>query len=688
MKAAVTPTLTDRAYWERVPTIRELDADRASTFQPLFDRWLPHGTGREAIEIGAYPGVHLAALSRSHDYRPVAVDFLPRVHELGPAFQRAGFPAVETIQADFLEWNSSRLFAVVMSFGFIEHFADPGVVLRRHWDLVEPGGYLVVGTPLFGPWQWRLRMCIYDAANRKATYATHNVEAMRPGALERFCAELPEAEPIFAGPYGYMDTWFGFRDPYVRALGIPAIAIWKAVAWLPRLLGKSSYKFSPYAIMVVRKQCGRGLEHNGDAGWADQVREGGMKRPSGMTLATAARVRLHGIVCTAGNLLREFRANPLRLWRHSHSPWARLEGSRQFDALLARYPASPIDSAGCRIGVLKDFGQHYCRYEKACRELAVDHRVIDLTAPDWLSAVRTSGCDGFIAHPDPYTLPWKTLFDERLRILHVDLGYPVHPDLNALWFYESKRRMAYWLEANAVAHPGTRVFYDRKAAFAFAAGAAYPMICKTDLGSSAGGVVLLRRRGQAFRLIARAFGAGLLGRGRDPRDREWGFILFQQYCAGVREFRIIQIGDSWFGYEKLTSRQDGFHSGSGKTSLTLPPEKVFDLAREVSLKGGFTAMSYDVFMCPDGTVLVNELQVMFYAYNPSQMYHEGIPGRMRHDGTGWRFEEGLYCRNGCANLRIAELVGRLRATKSTVGSRSPAEPRVQESAFHNRDNLA
>ena len=372
-------------------------------------------------------------------------------------------------------------------------------------------------------------------------------------------------------------------------------------------------------------------------------------------------IRLHGGLCTLGNLMREWRANPSRMWRRHRNPWARLADPRQFDDLLARYPLAPLDSTGCRIGILKGYDQQYRRYENACRELNVPHQVLDVAASDWLAQVRASGCNGFIAHPTPYTRPMRDVFAERLHILSKDLGLPVHPDDNSLWLYESKRRMAYWLEAHDVPHPATHVFYDRKSAFTFASAATYPMICKTDLGSSAGGVFMVRRRGQAFRLITRAFGAGLLGRGRDPRDREWSEILFQTYIPNAREFRVIQIGDSWFAHEKIAHAETGFHSGSGTSAWNVPPDRVFDFCREAGGKGGFRAMNYDVFMTPAGELMINELQAVFAAYNPSQMYRDGIPGRMVFADNCWHFEEGVFCRNGCANLRVAELVGRIRA---------------------------
>jgi len=63
----------DRGYWSRLPD----EFAARSVFQPYFDRWLPRSNG-EAIEIGAWPGTHLAALTRSHDYRPVALDYQER----------------------------------------------------------------------------------------------------------------------------------------------------------------------------------------------------------------------------------------------------------------------------------------------------------------------------------------------------------------------------------------------------------------------------------------------------------------------------------------------------------------------------------------------------------------------------------------------------------------------------------
>lgn len=247
--------LTSRAYWDASSHAGlRLTAPVRSEFQPIFDRYLPKDASGCALEIGACPGVHLGAVARSHGYKPVALDFLPRVHTLKDAFAEVGLPEIETIQADFLAWESDRRFALVMSLGFIEHFGDPVDVVRRHWRLVDEGGCLVIGLPLFGPAQLWLRRCILPSDMLERILATHNLSATNVAFLAKTCAELPGARTLFGGPVWQMHTWFRLNEAYIGAGGKAILAAWKTVAVLPRLLRWSSPVFSPYALFIVRRE--------------------------------------------------------------------------------------------------------------------------------------------------------------------------------------------------------------------------------------------------------------------------------------------------------------------------------------------------------------------------------------------------------------------------------------------------
>jgi glutathione synthase/RimK-type ligase-like ATP-grasp enzyme len=222
--------------------------------------------------------------------------------------------------------------------------------------------------------------------------------------------------------------------------------------------------------------------------------------------------------------------------------------------------------------------------------------------------------------------------------------------------------MSYWLEANGIPHCRTHVFYSREGALEFARSADLPLVAKFDMGSRSVGVEILRSRSAVLQYVDQRFGEGMVCPGANGLDREWGSVLFQEYLPGIAEWRMIRIGESYFGHQKL--RDGEFHSGSGKVGWYDPPRKLLDFVRELTDNAGYTAMNMDIFEAPEGHFVVNEIQSHFAAYIESQMYIDGRPGRYRYDYAKrkWRFEEGIFCRNGCCNLRVEALLDLLDRT--------------------------
>lgn len=313
-----------------------------------------------------------------------------------------------------------------------------------------------------------------------------------------------------------------------------------------------------------------------------------------------------------------------------------------------------------RLGIVKEFTRLHSLYIGACRELGVPYCVVDISGPDWIEQIERSGCDAFLVRPSGQITVWKQMYDERLRILVQDLGKVIFPTYDEIWFYESKRRMHYWLAANGVPHPRTWVFYDRSQALAFAQEATLPIVFKADFGSGSKGVRILRDRPAMRRLIHRCFRRGFLKTGSDRRDRQWGSVLFQEFLQDATEWRMIRIGDSFFGYEKL--RRGAFHSGSHRWRYGRPSSELLDFVKEITDRYCFRSMDIDVLVTPPQRYLVNELQTVFGMGNPYEMcVVNGRPGRMVHDGEAndWRFEEGLFCQNKLCTLRVQTLVHQL-----------------------------
>jgi hypothetical protein len=315
---------------------------------------------------------------------------------------------------------------------------------------------------------------------------------------------------------------------------------------------------------------------------------------------------------------------------------------------VSSYPAK----VEVRLGIIKSYSFWHQYYMAACRDLGVPYCTIDIERDDWIDQVRSSGCRAFLVWPTAHLSVWKQMYDERLALLAGPLGKLVHPDIDAMWIYESKRRMHYWLAAEGFPHPKTWIFYNRDDAVAFADVAELPIVTKTDLGAVASGVRIIRNRDELRRVVQEAFGRGVLRRDTDRRDREWGNVLFQRFIPGASEWRIIRVGDSYFGYEKI--RVGDFHSGTAQWRYVRPTDNLLNLTHELTDRGRFTSMSVDILLDEHGNFYVNELQAVFGMLKEYACMVDGKIGRMlREGGTGmWRFEEGDFCRNRMCNLRV------------------------------------
>ena len=328
-------------------------------------------------------------------------------------------------------------------------------------------------------------------------------------------------------------------------------------------------------------------------------------------------------------------------WFASRNPLADVLASDENDF------QSPV-----RVGILFNRAHFHRNFVAACREMSVPFRVLDISGADWRSVISQSGCGLIMAWPDATLVPLAKVIKDRLDLVESSLGLPVFPRSCERWMYEDKNRMADWMRCNDVPHPKTWIFHDRDEAMAFARSCRLPIVFKTSFGAAASGVRILRRRVQVNRIVRRVFRRGISPDGHDFRDRQWRNLLFQEYLPAIREWRMVRIGESYFGHPK--GQVGDFHSGSGVAEWDMPEVRHMELLHEVTEKGGFRSMSVDIFETPDGRLLVNELQTVFGASTSiEQMKKDGVPGRMVRTGGGqWRFEPGPFARNACANERI------------------------------------
>ena len=346
---------------------------------------------------------------------------------------------------------------------------------------------------------------------------------------------------------------------------------------------------------------------------------------------------------------RHFLQRFVDLSRYKRDYWAMINPLSQVEQGDDNAYGSP-----CRIGIIRNQWHRHTQYIMACQEMKVPFKVLDIAGPDWIERIKESECGFFLVWPDADSLPWSTMIKDRILILESVLGYPVVPSSHELWMYEDKCRVYYWLEAQGLPHPRTWVFYRKDEAWRFIQHCPLPMVFKMSMGSSALGVEIVRNRRRLQRLVKRAFGKGHTPPRQDYRDVQRGSILFQEYLPEIREWRLVRIGDSYFGH--LKGRVGDFHSGSGVAEWDVPEYRHLDFLHQITERGQFFSMAVDTFETLDGRLLVNELQTVFGArISIDQLKVDGVPGRMVRQGeSSWRFEAGDFARNACANERVRQ----------------------------------
>ena len=211
-----------RPFWKRVTRLikRLLGRKIVDSMQSyadyclwdiIYEKHMPRSAGAAVLEIGSAPGVHLVKLRDRFGFVPYGIDR----SETGVEINKRIFAAHHidrgnVIHADLLSdevrQRYSGQFDVVLSNGFVEHFADPSEVVARHVELLKPGGRLFVSIP-------NLRGLNYVLAwfFNRPVLAMHNIDIMsRETFFSLFAAE--RLSPLYCNYYGSFD--FGlFNTP-------------------------------------------------------------------------------------------------------------------------------------------------------------------------------------------------------------------------------------------------------------------------------------------------------------------------------------------------------------------------------------------------------------------------------------------------------------------------------------------
>lgn len=246
---------TDTFYWKQHFSIYK---DRVVRFEnvpqhDLLKKYLKKDPQKTCIEIGAFPGTILGYFAKEYHYQPTALDFLQDLNLIRANMQYNGINNCEIIQADFTEWVPAKLYDVVCSFGFIEHFECYTEIIKKHYDILKPGGLMIITVPVLHGLQLWIRQLLYKKKHYRKIIKSHNTKIMRLRELKRVVFGLLEAEKLEARYYRGMTIWFKMDQVTTRTWLIPLYKGLKFVEKVISLLNISHALISPEIIIIARK---------------------------------------------------------------------------------------------------------------------------------------------------------------------------------------------------------------------------------------------------------------------------------------------------------------------------------------------------------------------------------------------------------------------------------------------------
>jgi L-malate glycosyltransferase len=200
------------------------------------------------FEVGCYPGKFLMIFA-DKKIEINGIDYIPQTKKLKEVLLNNSINVGEIFCADFLETKIDRKFDCVYSLGFIEHFENWEVVLDKHINLVNTGGYLMIECPNYRGMYQRIPKFLFDRRN----LLRHNLSSMK---LDKWCEILlrNHFEIIYSDYFGGYLLWFIKQSNNSFFLIFRGLIV-KILVALVKLKKKENDKsFSSYMGIIAKKK--------------------------------------------------------------------------------------------------------------------------------------------------------------------------------------------------------------------------------------------------------------------------------------------------------------------------------------------------------------------------------------------------------------------------------------------------
>lgn len=321
-----------------------------------------------------------------------------------------------------------------------------------------------------------------------------------------------------------------------------------------------------------------------------------------------------------------------------------------------------------KLGIFTAFRNEHRSYVDSCKELGIDYEIIDIIGDNWMDEILASDCDGFLCRTPSKFQERKDMFNEKLYVINKMLHKPIYPSYDELYIHENKKMMYYFMKLNNLPHVKTNVFYRKEDYYSFLEEANFPLVFKTSIGATSKGVEIIRSKSRAKAIGRKVFGMlnNKLAKGYTPQTTgkiipiqargllQKHFLLLQEFVEIKWEWRIVKIGESYFGHQKLL--EGDFASGAGKKGWVKPPKELLFMIKDIAEKNDFYSVSIDVFETKDNKFVINEIQSIIGQKTEHLMIIDNKPGRYIFNEGKFIFEEGSFNQYRSYLLRVKHFI--------------------------------
>jgi len=237
----------NRDYWEEYWDKENRSLESKFLFGDLIEKFKLEIDSY--FEIGCAPGSIMSFFNKNYGCRVEGIDFTSSSRIID-FLKQSGIDDYQVYQDDIFDFDIDKVYDFVGSYGFIEHFDNPGLLIQKHKQLVTEGGYLCITVP-----NMRYFNYFVNYIFSKELVKNHNLKIMDLKLLKKLILD-DEFQEIYANYY--LTSLFQANSDSQRLKKYPMIqriyGILNKIMSELKLDNVPNRFMSPYIVVLAKKR--------------------------------------------------------------------------------------------------------------------------------------------------------------------------------------------------------------------------------------------------------------------------------------------------------------------------------------------------------------------------------------------------------------------------------------------------